>query len=138
MAIVQGFGNVGGNKGYRRPSGQEADSNSQVASDEFVATSRKTWGKLPDRAMEGKPLQNHLEAEFDDNPAALKKMVTDMLRMSREASETGHNFRDGQWPVDGKLMGPTRIPIREIEDAANHAYHALTGQLLELPDHLRP
>lgn len=125
MTSIQGLGSVGATKGYRKASGQEESSN------------RKTWRKLPVRAIEGKALQSHFEAEYDDNPAALKKMVTDMLRMSREVSEPCNNFRDGQWPVDEKLMGSTRIPVREIEHAANDAYHAITGQILDLPMHLR-
>jgi len=61
-----------------------------------------------------------------------------MLRMSREADDSDGNYRENQWPVDAKLMGPTRIAIRDIEQSATEAYHQLTGELLQLPDHLKP
>jgi hypothetical protein len=98
----------------------------------------KTWKKLPETALQGKQLTDHLAKEYADDPQGLTQMVTSMLRMSWEVSESGDNFRDGRWPVDNKLMGPTRIPIRDIEQSAKEAYNQLTGDLLQLPDHLKP
>jgi hypothetical protein len=100
----------------------------------------KTWNKLPATELTGKKLTDHFMREFADNPTQLQQMVTSMLTMSRDVTEStsGANFRDARWPVDAKLMGPTRIPIREIEKSASEAYTALTGELLNLPKHLKP